>query len=38
MAGRPWTAANAVGYPMALALIVVSALLPLLWFKKRGWM
>jgi magnesium transporter len=27
-----------LGYPMALALIVVTALLPLLWFKKRGWM
>lgn len=26
------------GYPMAIALIVVSALLPLLWFKRRGWM
>ena len=26
------------GYPMAMALIVVSALLPLLWFKRRGWM
>ncbi len=27
-----------LGYPMALALIVVSAVLPLFWFKKRGWM
>ena len=27
-----------LGYPMALALIVVTTLLPLLWFKKRGWM
>ena len=26
------------GYPMAVALVVVSALLPLLWFKRRGWM
>jgi magnesium transporter len=26
------------GYPMAIALIVASALLPLLWFKRRGWM
>lgn len=26
------------GYPLALGLIVVSALLPLLWFKRRGWM
>jgi magnesium transporter len=27
-----------LGYPMALALIVVTALIPLLWFKRRGWM
>jgi len=26
------------GYPMALALIVVSAAIPLVWFKRRGWM
>lgn len=26
------------GYPMALALIVVSGLAPLWWFKRRGWM
>jgi len=26
------------GYPMALGLIVVSGLIPLLWFKRRGWM
>ena len=25
------------GYPYALALIVLSALLPLAWFKWRGW-
>ena len=29
-----WT----LGYPMALGLIVVSGLLPLWWFKRRGWM
>jgi magnesium transporter len=28
----PW------GYPMALALMVASAVLPLLWFKRRGWL
>jgi magnesium transporter len=27
-----------LGYPTAIALIVISALLPLLWFKRRGWM
>jgi hypothetical protein len=26
------------GYPMALGLVVVSALIPFLWFKRRGWM
>jgi magnesium transporter len=26
------------GYPYALALIVVTGLLPLLWFKRRGWL
>jgi magnesium transporter len=26
------------GYPYALALIVVSAILPLLWFRGRGWL
>ncbi len=29
-----WT----LGYPFALALIVVSGLVPLWWFKRRGWM
>jgi magnesium transporter len=27
-----------LGYPMALGLIVVSAIVPIFWFKKRGWM
>jgi magnesium transporter len=27
-----------LGYPFALALIVISALLPIAWFKWRGWM
>jgi magnesium transporter len=27
-----------LGYPYALILIVVSALLPIVWFKWRGWM
>jgi magnesium transporter len=26
------------GYPLAVGLIIVSALVPLLWFKQRGWM
>lgn len=26
------------GYPFALLLIVVTTLLPLVWFKRRGWM
>ena len=29
---QPW------GYPMALGLMVVSAILPLLWFKRKGWL
>ena len=28
----------ALGYPFALALIVVSACLPIIWFKWRGWL
>jgi len=28
----------ALGYPFAIGLIVISALLPLWWFKRRGWM
>jgi magnesium transporter len=26
------------GYPMAVALVVASALVPVVWFKRRGWM
>ena len=26
------------GYPFALALMVLSAIVPLLWFRKRGWL
>jgi magnesium transporter len=26
------------GYPMALCLIVVSAILPLMWFRRKGWL
>jgi magnesium transporter len=25
------------GYPFGLAVIVVSAIVPLIWFKRRGW-
>jgi magnesium transporter len=25
------------GYPMAIGLMVFSALVPVLWFRKRGW-
>jgi magnesium transporter len=25
------------GYPMALTLMAISAILPILWFKRRGW-
>ena len=28
----------AFGYPFAMLLMVVTGLLPLLWFKRRGWM
>jgi len=27
-----------LGYPMAIALVVVSTAIPLVWFKRRGWM
>ncbi len=26
------------GYPFAIILIIVSAIIPLAWFKRRGWM
>jgi len=26
------------GYPVAMCVIVASALIPLLWFKRRGWL
>ena len=26
------------GYPMALGMMVVAAILPVLWFKRRGWL
>jgi magnesium transporter len=25
------------GYPMALSMMLISAILPILWFKRRGW-
>jgi magnesium transporter len=27
-----------LGYPMAIAVIIISALIPIFWFKRRGWM
>ena len=27
-----------LGYPMAIGVIIVSAILPIFWFKRRGWM
>ncbi len=27
-----------LGYPAALLLMLASAVLPFLWFKKRGWL
>jgi magnesium transporter len=27
-----------LGYPLALALIVISGIVPVYWFKARGWM
>lgn len=29
---------KAYGYPMALAMMVLSAVVPYLWFKKKGWL
>jgi magnesium transporter len=26
-----------LGYPMALGMMAVSAIVPILWFKRRGW-
>jgi magnesium transporter len=28
----------ALGYPMALGLMIVSALVPMWYFRKRGWL
>ena len=25
------------GYPMALVMMLIAAVLPVLWFKRRGW-
>ena len=27
-----------VGYPMSLVMMLVAAILPVLWFKHRGWL
>jgi magnesium transporter len=26
------------GYPMALGMMVISAVIPFLWFKRQGWL
>lgn len=26
------------GYPFAVALMIISAILPYLWFKRKGWL
>ena len=26
------------GYPMAILLMIVSAIVPFLWFRRRGWL
>ena len=28
----------AFGYPMAIGFMIMSAILPYLWFKRRGWL
>jgi magnesium transporter len=28
----------AAGYPMAIGLMLVAAILPVLWFRYRGWL
>jgi len=28
----------AFGYPFALVLMVLSAIVPYLWFKRKGWL
>ena len=27
-----------IGYPIALMVIVISGILPYVWFKRRGWL
>jgi magnesium transporter len=29
---------SAAGYPIALVIIVISGILPYVWFKRRGWL
>jgi magnesium transporter len=26
------------GYPMAIGLMILAALLPLMWFRRKGWL
>jgi magnesium transporter len=29
---------SVLGYPIAIAVMILSAVLPYIWFKRRGWL